>query len=176
MEYTHYTDKPVLLARDLVNLYESEVGATELESWLAEYGFTVDGVTEDEVEGARRLAERLHAVFAAETPAEKAELLNPLLAESKVEPRLDAHGDRGPHFHYTRPDFPLVTRLLAYTAMGLATAVAMGAAERLGTCDAVDCEDAYIDTSRNAQKRFCSTTCTTRTNVKAYRERQSRQS
>jgi predicted RNA-binding Zn ribbon-like protein len=46
-------------------------------------------------------------------------------------------------------------------------------ADRFGRCSAADCTNAYLDSSANHSKRFCSSRCASRTNVAAYRSRRS---
>ena len=43
---------------------------------------------------------------------------------------------------------------------------------RLDVCAASDCEGLVLDLSRNRSRRFCSTACTNRAAVAAYRARQ----
>jgi predicted RNA-binding Zn ribbon-like protein len=43
--------------------------------------------------------------------------------------------------------------------------------QRLGVCSAEGCDDVYVDTSRNASRRYCSNTCASRSTVAAYRAR-----
>jgi predicted RNA-binding Zn ribbon-like protein len=43
---------------------------------------------------------------------------------------------------------------------------------RLGTCADDGCAGIVLDLSRNRSRRFCSTTCTNRAAVAAYRARQ----
>jgi predicted RNA-binding Zn ribbon-like protein len=43
---------------------------------------------------------------------------------------------------------------------------------RLGVCTAARCDRVYVDISRNATRRFCSTTCQNRVKAAAFRERQ----
>ena len=42
---------------------------------------------------------------------------------------------------------------------------------RLATCADPDCDGVVLDLSRNRSRRFCSTTCTNRAAVAAYRAR-----
>ena len=44
--------------------------------------------------------------------------------------------------------------------------------ERIGVCSAEGCDNVYVDTSRNASRRYCSNTCASRSTVAAYRARQ----
>ena len=43
--------------------------------------------------------------------------------------------------------------------------------DRLGICAASDCEAIVLDLSRNRSRRFCSTICSNRVAVAAYRSR-----
>ena len=43
---------------------------------------------------------------------------------------------------------------------------------RLGVCSAPPCRQAYVDTSPNQSRRYCSERCSSRANVAAYRARQ----
>ncbi|WP_235619177.1 CGNR zinc finger domain-containing protein [Embleya scabrispora] len=42
---------------------------------------------------------------------------------------------------------------------------------RLGLCGAPRCDRAYVDTSRNAGRQFCSTACQNRVKAAAFRAR-----
>ena len=44
--------------------------------------------------------------------------------------------------------------------------------DRLRVCGADDCGDVLVDLSKNRSRRYCSTTCANRTNVAAFRARQ----
>lgn len=171
MDYTHYTDKPVILAVELVNLFDEEVTRADLQAFLDRHFFAVDRVDHHHLVEVEALSSELREIFAAADENEKVDLINTLLTTATVVPRLSTHGDEGPHFHYAPEEVDLLERLRAFTGMGLATVVALQQHDRLGICDATDCNDAYIDTSKNATKRFCSGTCSTRTNVAAFRAR-----
>ena len=55
--------------------------------------------------------------------------------------------------------------------MGLAFHLTEHGADRLGLCEAAPCRNAYLDTSTNRSRRYCSDRCATRANVAAYRAR-----
>jgi predicted RNA-binding Zn ribbon-like protein len=55
--------------------------------------------------------------------------------------------------------------------MGLAIHLTELGADRLGICQAAPCRNAYLDTSTNRSRRYCSDRCATRANVAAYRAR-----
>ena len=76
------------------------------------------------------------------------------------------------HLHYARPDSPALEQLTTTVAMGLSQVVVQHGWQRLGICSAEGCDDVYVDTSRNASRRYCSNTCASRSTVAAYRARQ----
>jgi predicted RNA-binding Zn ribbon-like protein len=55
--------------------------------------------------------------------------------------------------------------------MGLATLVTDLGVDRLGLCHATPCRRAFLDTSSNRSRRYCSERCASRANVAAYRAR-----
>ena len=46
-------------------------------------------------------------------------------------------------------------------------------AARFGICVAANCDRVFVDTSKNASRRFCSLVCQNRTKVAAFRARKS---
>lgn len=114
------------------------------------------------------LAEELAEVFRVEDPRRE---VNDLLARVELRPHLTDHDDRGHHLHYEAASAGLAERVRANTLMGLAVLLC-DELMRIGTCDAERCERAWVDTSRNARRRFCSTACANRTHVAAHRARQ----
>jgi predicted RNA-binding Zn ribbon-like protein len=59
----------------------------------------------------------------------------------------------------------------AICAEGLARIVGLQAAHRLGVCSASRCDRVFVDTSKNATRRFCSPACQNRTKMAAFRSR-----
>ncbi|VAW09794.1 hypothetical protein MNBD_ACTINO02-356 [hydrothermal vent metagenome] len=172
LNYAHYTDVPVMLARDLVNLFNEDVTFEQLDEFVVSRGFTNSTVVRRrDLTDVAALAVNLREVFLAETEEQKVELINGLLIDSQVEPRLVDHDDDGVHFHYTSDEFPVLTKLRAYTSMGLAMVASQHDHGRLGSCVATGCTNVFVDTTRNASKRFCSAPCANRTNVASFRER-----
>jgi hypothetical protein len=112
------------------------------------------------------VADRLFAVFAADPP-ERARLVSAMLTDTMVRPQLIEAGGR-----YTAawsvPE-PRFARLAA-AALGLREHL-LAYPERLGVCADRQCADVYVDVSRAGHRRFCSTTCQTRTRVAAFRKR-----
>jgi predicted RNA-binding Zn ribbon-like protein len=102
---------------------------------------------------------------------EAARVLNRLLEATGARPQLDPLGAGGYHVHFHGSTDGLATGWGAGCATGLALAIGTDLAGRLGVCSADRCDRVYVDTSKNAQRRFCSTACQNRTKTRAYRDR-----
>ncbi|MDF3289449.1 CGNR zinc finger domain-containing protein [Streptomyces silvisoli] len=128
----------------------------------------------------RAVRTRLRAVFEAAAEGDEVravDLLNALMLEYPVSPQISGHGDLDdqgrPQWHMHLADHAN-NATAAYTApacMGLAFQLTALGADRLGVCQAASCRNAYIDTSTNRSRRYCSDRCATRANVAAYRAR-----
>lgn len=178
MKFDSYADACVAMAVDLVNSGGPErderlVDTTALQAFLREHRATSMAVrSQQEVEAVRELRERLRPVFSMDDEQRAAAMVNELLAEFGAQPQLSAHDGEPWHLHYAPPDAPLVARVGAEVAMGLAAVVVSDGFARLRRCEATDCEDAFVDTSRNRSRKYCSPDCGNRTNVAAWRARQ----
>jgi predicted RNA-binding Zn ribbon-like protein len=178
VDFTHYKDRAAAVAADLVNTLGSPSGTEflpdpdALASFLAEHDIEANGpVTKRHLEEIRSLRARLREVFLAPDDTTTARLLNDLLAETGVLPQITDHDGSNPHLHYVPADNSPVGQLTAVCAMGLATVVCELGRQRLGVCSADRCGDVFVDLSRNRSRRFCNETCSSRTNVAAYRAR-----
>ena len=117
-----------------------------------------------------RWTQRLRAVFLEPDVSGRVRLVNELLADVAAPPYISQHDGRAPHFHYAEHDAPLVYRIKAYTAGGLAHALCHEP-HRIGRCQGSGCDRVYVDTSRNGRRRFCSPQCANRTHVADHRSR-----
>ncbi|MEC4018679.1 CGNR zinc finger domain-containing protein [Streptomyces sp. H27-D2] len=128
------------------------------------------------------------------------DLLNALLMEFPVSPQISGHtdlaakgdkadkGGRGPdagprgragdagarpdwHMHIADHPANATAGYAATACMGLAFHLTELGVDRLGICQAAPCRNAYLDTSTNRSRRYCSDRCATRANVAAYRAR-----
>ena len=176
MKFSHYTDKSVELAMDLVNTFDipyqtDDIADAEgLERFLAEHemGGRVD---KGELARVRELRTDLRRVFEARSDKEAAEILNRLLAEARTTPRISAHDDFPAHMHFEPAGATIAEELAATTAMALAVVLCDFGRERLGICASDSCRYAFIDVSKNRRKQYCGDKCATRENVAAYRAR-----
>ncbi|GGP88051.1 CGNR zinc finger domain-containing protein [Streptomyces roseolilacinus] len=137
-------------------------------------------LTDTDVTRFRSVRARLRAVFTAADegdPARAVDLLNSLLLEFPVSPQISGHDmldDEGrPRWHMHLAEHPsnATAGYAAVAAMGLAFHLTEFGADRLGLCQAPPCRNAYLDTSTNRSRRYCSDRCATRANVAAYRAR-----
>lgn len=179
MDFEHYTDCSVVLATDLVNTLSLPSGrdtltdAAALQRFLADHEVSFGGtVSQEDVVRVRALRSRLREVFLAGDADTVAARLNTLLADAGALPQLTNHDGQRWHFHFRPNDGSLEQWLAAETAMGLATVFRDHGIARLATCAAPDCDDAFVDTSRNRSRRYCdAATCGNRAHVAAYRQR-----
>lgn len=176
MDFRHYTDRTAQLAVDLANAFPDPAGqevpptAAELTALLAGHELLADLAAAD-VARLGDLALALREVFAARDAHDAARPLNALLERTRAVPWISEHGGADPHLHFGPQQADIVDRVAASTAMSLAVVLCDYGVERLGQCAAVDCIDVFIDTSRSAKRRYCSTGCSNRSNVREHRAR-----
>ena len=177
MDFGHYNDLAVQAAADLVNTVHSHTGeelmpgTEDARKFLAERNFSfAHELKEADLGEIRSVRERLHEVFFATDDQEAVQKLNRLLDELELSPFLTDH-DGHWHLHYAPDETSVGRRTAAAMAMGLAAMVAEHGFSRVGACAADDCNDVFIDTSRNRSRRFCCESCSSRTNVAAFRAR-----
>jgi len=169
VQFNTYTSSGAHIAAALVNDPMTDVAAAG--ALLA--GFDVEEPVPSEAELAdlRAWTARLRSVFEPQAGAERAALVNELLVESDCRPRLITHDGLPYHLHYKPLAGDLAARVKAFTAAGLAYLIAEGWGGRLGRCQREGCATAFVDTSRNGTRRFCSVRCANQVNVSNHRGR-----
>jgi predicted RNA-binding Zn ribbon-like protein len=121
------------------------------------------------------LARSLRPVFEAlgrgdvDTAASR---LNAMLSKHPAHPHLAKERGRWRLHHHPR-DVALVPMWTAICAEALARRLGSGHGARFGTCEAPGCDRVFFDVSKNASRRFCSTTCQNRVKAAAFRHRRS---
>jgi predicted RNA-binding Zn ribbon-like protein len=98
-------------------------------------------------------------------------IVNQLLREARALPQLVHHDEWDYHLHATRSDAPLAQRMAVEAAMAFVDVIRQQEMGRLSVCAADDCADVLVDLSKNRSRRFCSTSCSNRTNTAAFRAR-----
>jgi predicted RNA-binding Zn ribbon-like protein len=121
---------------------------------------------------ARQLREVFDAVQGGDADA-AAELLNTMLNKYPAHPHL-AKEQGVWRLHHHPVDAALVPMIGAACAEALARIIGDGSSDRLGVCESDDCDRVFFDQSKNASRRFCSTTCQNRVKAAAFRRRQAR--
>ncbi len=174
MNYDTYGSTAVELAIELANADRDDPGWARAflgshDDWFSS-GTSFD-LSAGESTKAAQTADLVRAVAVAQTQPDVLDQLNELLALARPRPYATDH-DGELHLHYARPDAPALEQLTTTVAMGLSQVVAQHGWQRLGVCSAEGCDDVYVDTSRNASRRYCSNTCASRSTVAAYRARQ----
>nr|WP_228454454.1 CGNR zinc finger domain-containing protein [Streptomyces alkaliphilus] len=184
---TYYAD----FAVRLVNTEEPARGTdglTDVEAVRSLFGpsqpIVARRVVEADVTRLRGVRTRLRAVFGAAAEGEETRavnLLNALLMEYPVSPQISGHdyldeaGRPRWHLHLAEHPTNATAAYAAIACMGLAVQLTDLGVDRLGLCEAAPCRNAYIDTSTNRSKRYCSDRCATRANVAAHRARKRRE-
>jgi predicted RNA-binding Zn ribbon-like protein len=144
----------------------------ELAAYLDEHEFTGTRAGDAaELASVRALRPRLRELLTADRDT-AAGLVNDLLGEEHALPQLVRHGEHDWHVHAVAPDAPLATRIAVEAAMAMIDVIRADEMSRLDVCDDPDCDGLVLDLSRNRSRRFCSTACTNRAAVAAYRARQ----
>jgi predicted RNA-binding Zn ribbon-like protein len=171
VQFNTYTVAGAQVAVWLVNHPVPEARA--LTATLRSHDVHEPAATDANALALRPWAVRLRAVFEASTVPGKAELADALLVAADCRPRLVSHGQgQRFHLHYAPVRTGLAPRVRALTAAGLAHVIDSGWGTRLRTCDRPGCGVAFLDTSRNGRRHFCSVQCANQVNVARHRRRQ----
>jgi predicted RNA-binding Zn ribbon-like protein len=182
VELASYSDHAVRL----VNTEEPARGTdtlTSVDDIRALFGASTQlarRATDADLTRFRAVRTRLRAIFTAADEGEATravDLLNALLLEFPVSPQVSGHDfldeEGRPRWHMHLAEHPsnATAGYAATAAMGLAFHLTEFGVDRLGLCQAAPCRNAYLDTSTNRSRRYCSDRCATRANVAAYRAR-----
>ena len=169
-------------ARRLVDLAnavraEPEVSRDALAGLLARHGeapedLTVQAFSAVDAADLRAAAVRIIDVLIEADPDRAAEAINTLLAECGARPHLSRHDGHAWHLHVDRgDDAGWADWFLASSALALAQILSEQSGPAWGECAATDCRTLFLDIGPGAARRFCSTTCASRTRVAAHRSR-----
>lgn len=177
--FSHDTELSIITLVDLVNSDRASGGteglstADNLRDFVTRHHVSsVKSSDYQDLDAVYRVRRTFRAVFESSQPAQVAAVVNTLLAQAPVSPRLTEHDGYEWHAHYFSPGASLADHLAVDGGMALAQVVTAGETDRLRLCEAPDCSAALIDLSRNRSKRYCDArSCGNRLNVAAYRER-----
>lgn len=180
MLFSHDTEHSLACVVDLANSAPSTSTAESLpdldalDRFVHEHDVSEVGrLTQGDLDAVRRLRDDIRLIFDSPDDQSAAELVNALVSQAGVTPRLTDHDGYDWHIHYFTPGASLAEHLAIDCGMALAQVIASGERERLRRCEAPDCDQVLVDLSRNRSKRYCDArTCGNRLHVAAYRERQ----
>ncbi len=175
MLFAHDTEIALAAATALVNTAadgeERLPDPPALAAFLDAWGFTGSRVGDAaELAAVHRLRTVLAGIWDADEDGVVA-VVNRLLRDGSALPQLVRHDGWGYHVHATEPTASVADRMGVEAAMAVADVVRAGALDRLRRCSARGCDDALVDLTRNASRRFCDSTCANREHVAAYRAR-----
>lgn len=172
MDFADYSNRAV----DLVN---ADLGSDEaLREFVSGRPWLAGQLTPADLEPLRAVQRDLAGLVDASAGGEGVEVvrrLNDLLGRHPIRPRVSGHDESSWHLHVSDESASAAETLISEALLGLLLLVTDVGATRLGRCAAENCTNAYVDTSANSSKRFCSTRCSTRTNVAALRRRRKHQ-
>lgn len=168
---------PLSLGSDLLNTVDFLATPADrlttvahLRAFLSGHEWPDRPVDEADLETARKFREQLRAVWQAEDTTAAADRLNRLLARHRPVAQLRADADV---LHVTYGDRAApATALVQEVLAALVTELAEHGVARLGSCAGDPCRCAFLDRSRNRNRRYCCDICTTRAAAAAYRRRQ----
>ena len=174
MVFAHDTEVALQAAVTLVNSAlepDTLVSIQDLSGFFADFEYT-GRFDRDEAELAavRRLRDDLRTLLVADRE-EAVRLVNEMLTDARALPQLVRHDDWDWHLHAVSPDAPLAQRITVETAMAMIDVIRADELSRLSICADDVCDGVVLDLSRNRSRRFCSTACTNRNAVAAYRAR-----
>ena len=173
MVFTHDTEAALEAAVWLANsaLIPDELTTLDdLDAYFDRHGYTGSRPTAEDLAAVRSIRGRLRELILAARD-DGVPLVNGILAEFVAVPRLVRHGDVDWHIHATSDADPLAMRILVETGMAMIDVIRADEVRRFGVCAADDCDGVVLDLSRNRSRKFCSTACTNRMAVAAYRAR-----
>jgi predicted RNA-binding Zn ribbon-like protein len=173
--FAHDTEIALAAAAALVNTQQPDhdelADPASLDAFVQQWGWTGSRRGDAaELNAVRKLRPKLRQLWELDEDG-VVDLVNRLLREVRALPQLVAHDDSGYHLHATPPQAPLADRMAVEAAMAFVDVVRQGELERLTICGADDCDDVLVDLTKNRSRRYCSTSCSNRVNVAAFRAR-----
>ena len=176
MVFAHDVELALSAAVALANSAEAPDTLTTLDhlrEFYDEQGYTGLFVGDDEeLDEVRALRPRLRELLTSDRDG-AVEIVNQMLHDGDAKPQLRRHDDLDWHLHATDDDRPFAVRIAVETAMAMIDMIRADEMSRLGVCADAGCEGIVLDLSRNRSRIFCSTACSNRAAVAAYRARQS---
>ncbi|NEW77723.1 CGNR zinc finger domain-containing protein [Streptomyces rhizosphaericus] len=157
MHFNPYGGEAARLAAALVN-NSSPWTPRELEPILAAHGIVECILTPAQTAEIWEWSRRLAPCFGELPLEQRCSEINKLLADAASQPYISTH-DGHPHMHYSALGADPASHIKAVTAAGLAYVVCSTDPSRLGRCARSVCTCAFVDTSRNGRRVYCTVRC-----------------
>ncbi|MCF3106543.1 CGNR zinc finger domain-containing protein [Streptomyces roseoverticillatus] len=157
MHFNHYGGESARLAAELAN-GRLPWTPRELEPVLEAHGIVERVLTPAQAAEIWDWSRRLAACFGAQPLAQRCAEINALLADAASRPYISLH-DGVPHMHYSAVGADPAAHIKAVTAAGLSYVVCSAGPGRLGRCARGTCDRAFVDTSRNGRRSYCTVRC-----------------
>lgn len=169
MDFVRYAERAASLLNAPLTTVE------DLGEFLADRAWLLDQIEEKDTRTLPRFQRELRPVFVTADTGDDTgviDKINALLDKHPVTPYIAGRSDDTWHMHVSNKSSSVSQLLIAEALMGLAFLACDLGPQRLGVCQATGCDNAYVDTSPNKSRRYCSDRCSSRANVAAYRARQ----
>lgn len=170
MHFDHYGGQAARLAADLVNTPAEHFTPGRLAPVLSAHGVVERTLSDLQAESLLAWSRELEECFGGQDVEQRCQRVNALLRRSASTPRIALH-DGDPHLHYGSAEADAAAHVRAMTAAGLAHIVCSAGPNRLGRCLRAACSVAFVDTSRNGRRAYCSARCANNAAVSRHRER-----
>jgi len=135
---------------------------------------TAEPIADEQLEELAGHLVRLRAVFTRVATGDldgACALVNGMIRDTAAAPVLARHDGEPWHLHFHALDASWAHGWAASMATALAVVLGSPMHDRLGVCQAPNCDRVYVDTSRNGARRFCSTACQNRVKAASFREK-----
>ncbi len=172
MQQNHYGRLGAVLSADLINL--PVMSAASIQSLLEAHDIRRPETEDADVDAFRQWRDHLARVFDESDSAAQCSAVNDLLVEATIRPWVTTHDGLQPHLHFVPDSADVLSRVKAVTAGGLAFVLCWEGGARLGRCMRSQCSQAYVDTSRNGRRRYCTARCGNTEAVMRHRSRRPR--
>ena len=160
-----------LLAADLVNLAAGGAWtAQEARIILDRHQIRRAALGSSSSEQLRQWSLQLRSAFEPASVEARCGTINGLLDTGTSRAYLTTHDQLRPHLHFASDIDDVVARVKAVTAGGLAIFAVESDGGRLGVCVRSGCGIAFVDTSRNGLRSYCSARCGNNDAVQRHRK------
>ena len=176
-----YNQRMAQFAEDLINTFDTFLDEPEhlqtpedLDGFLRQRGIDAPDASEHDLAAVRALREELRDLWTSDELKVLQDGLNCLIAAQDVRVEYAVNDGVLETRIHAAEGAALADQLAAAAAVGISAAIQAYGVDRMRACIASPCKDVFIDTSKNATRRFCSERCANRHNVAQYRARQQR--